>query len=149
MVAGWDSMLPAWFSTLHATYRTPVNSIVLVGVSSFAIASLSLIGVGHAEAFQLLFNASGIFYALTYVVMFAIPLFGLARRHAAAAAVAAAGVVVGAADDAALHRAVGVPDHQGGERVHVRAQDRRCSSRVMNLVGVGILVWARRRAATR
>ena len=33
--------------------------------------------VGHAEAFQLLFNASGIFYALTYVVMFAIPLFGL------------------------------------------------------------------------
>jgi amino acid transporter len=70
-------MLPAWFSRLHATYKTPVNSIMLVGASSFGIASLSLIGVGHAEAFQLLFNASGIFYALTYVVMFAIPLFGL------------------------------------------------------------------------
>src|SRR5262249_30280368 len=53
------------------------NSIVVVGASSFAIATLSLIGVGHAEAFQLLFNASGIFYALTYVVMFAIPLVGL------------------------------------------------------------------------
>jgi len=77
MVAGWDHMLPAWFSRLHATYKTPVNSILLVGVSSFGIASLSLIGVGQAEAFQLLFNASGIFYALTYVVMFAIPLFGL------------------------------------------------------------------------
>jgi amino acid transporter len=77
MVAGWDHMLPAWFSRLHATYRTPVNSIMLVGASSFAIASLSLIGVGHAEAFQLLFNGSGILYALTYVVMFAIPLFGL------------------------------------------------------------------------
>src|SRR4030095_12074749 len=77
MVAGWDRMLPAWFSRLHATYRTPVNSCRLVGPSSFAIASLSLIGVGHAEAFQLLFNGSGIFYALTYVVMFAIPLFGL------------------------------------------------------------------------
>jgi hypothetical protein len=38
---------------------------------------LSLIGVGQAEAFQLLFNASGMFYALTYVVMFAIPLVGL------------------------------------------------------------------------
>jgi hypothetical protein len=50
---------------------------MLVGAASFGIASLSLIGVGHAEAFQLLFNASGIFYALTYVVMFAIPLFGL------------------------------------------------------------------------
>jgi amino acid transporter len=77
MVAGWDHMLPAWFSRLHATYKTPVNSIALVGACSFAIASSSLIGVGHAEAFQLLFNTSGIFYALTYVVMFAIPLFGL------------------------------------------------------------------------
>ena len=77
MVAGWDHMLPAWFSRLHPTYKTPVNSIMLVGASSLGIASLSLIGVGHAEAFQLLFNASGIFYALTYVVMFAIPLFGL------------------------------------------------------------------------
>jgi glutamate:GABA antiporter len=77
MVAGWDHLLPAWFSRLHATRRTPVNSIVLVGAASFAIASLSLIGVGHAEAFQLLFNASGIFYALAYVVMFALPLVGL------------------------------------------------------------------------
>jgi len=77
MVAGWDHMLPAWFSRLHSTYKTPVNSIILVGAASFGIASLSLVGVGQAEAFQLLFNASGIFYALTYVVMFAIPLFGL------------------------------------------------------------------------
>jgi glutamate:GABA antiporter len=77
MVAGWDHMLPAWFSRLHATYKTPVNSIMLVGASSFGTASLSLIGVAQAEAFQLVFNASGIFYALTYVVMFAIPLFGL------------------------------------------------------------------------
>jgi glutamate:GABA antiporter len=77
MVAGWDRMLPSWFSRLHPKYRTPVNSIVLVGAASFGIASLSLIGVGQAEAFQLLFNASGIFYALCYVVMFAIPLFGL------------------------------------------------------------------------
>ncbi|HKN66012.1 MAG TPA: APC family permease [Gemmatimonadaceae bacterium] len=77
MVAGWDRLLPPWFSKLHATYRTPVNSIVLVGACAFAIALLSLVGVGQAEAFQLLFNASGMFYALTYVVMFAIPLFGL------------------------------------------------------------------------
>ncbi len=77
MVAGWDRLLPAWFSKLHKTYRTPVNSIILVGVASFGIALLSLIGAGQAEAFQLLFNAGGMFYALTYVVMFAIPLFGL------------------------------------------------------------------------
>ena len=77
MVAGWDRLLPAWFSKLHKTYRTPVNSIILVGACSFGIALLSLIGAGQAEAFQLLFNAGGMFYALTYVVMFAIPIFGL------------------------------------------------------------------------
>ncbi len=123
MVAGWDRMLPAWFSRLHPVYKTPVNSIAVVGAASFGIASLSLIGVGQAEAFQLVFNASGIFYALTYVVMFAIPLFGLRGVTPRAAAVAAAGVVVRPADDGALHRALRVPDHPGRERVHVRAQD--------------------------
>jgi glutamate:GABA antiporter len=77
MVAGWDRLLPAWFSRLHPRYRTPVNSIAVVALFSFAISVISLVGVGQAEAFQLIFNASGIFYALTYVVMFAIPLIGL------------------------------------------------------------------------
>jgi amino acid transporter len=54
-----------------------VNSIILVGATSFIIATLSLIGVGQAESFQLLFNAGGTFYAFTYLVLFAIPLFGL------------------------------------------------------------------------
>src|SRR5678815_3570134 len=79
MVAGWDRLLPEWFTRLHATYRTPVNSILAVGLTATVIALLSLIGVGQAEAFQLLFNAGGMFYALTYVVMFAIPLFGLRK----------------------------------------------------------------------
>jgi amino acid transporter len=77
MVAGWDRLLPPWFCRLHEKYRTPVNSILLVGVVAFVIAAVSLIGVGQAEAFQLIWNASGMFYALTYVVMFAIPLIGL------------------------------------------------------------------------
>lgn len=77
MVAGWDRLLPAAFSRLHPVHRTPVNSIVLVAACAFAVSLVSLIGVGQAEAFQLLFNAGGIFYALAYVVMFAIPLFGL------------------------------------------------------------------------
>jgi amino acid transporter len=77
MVAGWDRLLPPWFSRLHTTYRTPVNSIMVVGVCSFAMALLSLVGVRQAESFQLLNSASGILYALTYVVMFSIPLIGL------------------------------------------------------------------------
>jgi len=75
MVAGWDRLLPPWFSRLHAKHRTPMNSIIVVGACSFGIGLLSLVGVGQAEAFQLLFNAGGIFYALSYVVMFAIPIF--------------------------------------------------------------------------
>jgi amino acid transporter len=52
MVAGWDGLLPRWFTRIHAGYGTPVNS-------------------------QLLWNASAIFYGLPYLVMFAIPLVGL------------------------------------------------------------------------
>jgi amino acid transporter len=77
MVAGWDRLLPPWFSRLHPRYRTPANSILLVGACAFLISLASLLGVGQAEAFQLLENASGIFYALTYIVMFAIPIIGL------------------------------------------------------------------------
>jgi amino acid transporter len=79
MVAGWDRLLPQWFTKLHPRHKTPVNSILLVGAITLALGLLSLVGVGNQEAFQLLFNAGGIFYALTYVVMFAIPLFGLRR----------------------------------------------------------------------
>jgi glutamate:GABA antiporter len=77
MVAGWDNLLPAWFTRLHAKYRTPVNSILFVGAATLIMGIVGLIGVGKQEAFQILWNASGVFYALTYLVMFAIPLIGL------------------------------------------------------------------------
>ena len=37
-----------------------------------------MIGVGKQETFQL-WSASGLFYSLTYLVLFAIPLWGLRR----------------------------------------------------------------------
>ena len=77
MVAGWDNLLPAWFTKLHSKYRTPVNSILFVGAATLFMGIVGLIGVGKQEAFQILWNASGVFYALTYLVMFAIPLIGL------------------------------------------------------------------------
>ena len=79
MVAGWDDLLPPWFTRLHGRYKTPVNSIVLVGAAALALGLLGIAGVGMQEANQLLDNAAGIFYASTYVVLFAIPLFA-ARR---------------------------------------------------------------------
>lgn len=77
MVAGWDGLLPAWFTTIDERYRTPVHSILFVGAATLALCIFGQLGVGRQEAFQLLWNASGIFYALTYLVMFAIPLVGL------------------------------------------------------------------------
>jgi glutamate:GABA antiporter len=77
MVAGWDGLLPAWFTRLHGRYHTPANSVVFVGAMTLAFSMAGLIGVGKQEAFQLLWNASAIFYAITYLVMFAIPLVGV------------------------------------------------------------------------
>src|SRR5439155_16085797 len=31
MVAGWDQLLPGWFSRLHPRYKTPINSIMFFG----------------------------------------------------------------------------------------------------------------------
>jgi len=76
MVAGWDGLLPAWFTRLHPKYQTPANAILFVGGVTLVFAMLGLVGVGKQEAFQLLWNAAGVFYALTYLVMFAIPLVG-------------------------------------------------------------------------
>jgi amino acid transporter len=77
MVAGWDRLLPVWFTKLHAKYRTPVNSILFVGAMMLAVGLAGIVGVGEQEAFQLLQNAAGSFYAISYLVMFAIPIAGL------------------------------------------------------------------------
>ncbi len=76
MVAGWDHLLPSWFSCLHPRYKTPVNSIIFVGAITLVIAIASQIGAGIQEAFQLVDNAANVFYGIVYFVMFAIPIFG-------------------------------------------------------------------------
>ena len=77
MVAGWDRLLPSWFTRLHPKYKTPINSILFVGAVTLVLGLLSMSGVHAQEAFQLIDNTGGIFYALTYLVLFAIPLFGM------------------------------------------------------------------------
>ncbi len=79
MVAGWDDLLPAWFARLHNRYRTPVNSILFVGVVTLVISLASLIGVSEQEAFQFQDNVAGAFYALIYMVLFAIPILAAQR----------------------------------------------------------------------
>jgi amino acid transporter len=79
MVAGWDGLLPKWFTRLHPRSRTPVNSILFVGAVTLILALASLVGTGTQEAFQLLENAGGIMYAFAYIALFCIPLFGAAK----------------------------------------------------------------------
>ncbi len=145
MVAGWDRLLPGWFARLHPRYRTPVNSIALVAVCSFGISVLSLIGVGRQEAFQLLFNAGGIFYALTYVVMFSIPIFGLRgvtpRPPGWLQAASWSGLLM-----TLLYVVLSIVPIIAVQSVAIFAFKVSSVIVVMNLVGVGILVAARRRS---
>jgi amino acid transporter len=77
MTAGWDYLLPQWFTELHSNRKTPINSIIFTGAVALVLGGFGLIGVGYQVAFQLLLNASFVLWALTYLVMFAIPLIGL------------------------------------------------------------------------
>ncbi|QMV18032.1 amino acid permease [Granulicella sp. 5B5] len=74
MAAGWDHLIPAWFSRLHPRYRTPVNSILFAATIIAALIVLGSAGVHAAEAFNVLNNASTEFYVLAYLVLFAIPI---------------------------------------------------------------------------
>jgi len=74
MVAGWDHLLPEWFTRLHPKHKTPVNSILFVGGVALVTAIIALIGVGTDEAYELVLTWSFTFYGLAYLAMFAIPI---------------------------------------------------------------------------
>ena len=78
MTVGWDALLPAWFTRLHPTHRTPTNSIIFTSLLVFLLVVLANIGVHAQEAFQVLSNASLTHYELSYLAMFAVPLVGVA-----------------------------------------------------------------------
>src|SRR5207249_676546 len=72
LVAGWDRLLPPWFTHLHPRFRTPSHSILFVGIVIVVFSLVGQIGVGVQEAYQLLENSGGILYAFTYLALFAI-----------------------------------------------------------------------------
>jgi amino acid transporter len=74
MTAGWDHLLPSWFSHLHSRYKTPVNSILFLGGATLAASIAALIGVGEQEAYELLLTWGFTFYGIAYLALFAIPL---------------------------------------------------------------------------
>jgi amino acid transporter len=98
MVAGWDRLLPGWFSRLHPKFKTPINSVIFVSALTLTIGVASQIGAGIQEAFQLVDNASNVFYGIVYATLFAIPLVGATAVRSGAGiwlrAAAACGIAV-------------------------------------------------------
>jgi amino acid transporter len=78
MAAGWDHLVPEWFTRLHPRWRTPSNSILFAGGLVLLLVVLANAGVHAQEAFQLLSNASMTHYEVAYLAMFAVPLAGSA-----------------------------------------------------------------------
>jgi len=79
VTAGWDHLLPAWFTRLDPRRKTPVNSILFMTALAMLLIFFSMLGVREQEALQLLNNSSDVHYGIAYAALFAIPLFGAAR----------------------------------------------------------------------
>ncbi|HYW45681.1 MAG TPA: APC family permease [Bryobacteraceae bacterium] len=76
MTAGWDHLVPGWFTRMHPKWRTPVNSILFVAALVMLLVLLSMLGVREQEASQLLAMSSVVHYAIAYIALFALPVFG-------------------------------------------------------------------------
>ena len=75
MVAGWDALLPGWFTKLNPRYGTPVRSLaVIVGIAA-VFSVLASLGAGRQEAFQVINTSGQLMFGLYYCAMFAVPLF--------------------------------------------------------------------------
>jgi amino acid transporter len=74
LVAGWDGLLPPWFTRLDPKWKTPTRSLTVIVLLCIALGLLASVGAGAQEAFQLLTDSGNICYGFTYLLMFAIPL---------------------------------------------------------------------------
>jgi amino acid transporter len=81
MVAGWDGLLPAWWSALSPRYRTPIKAISVVTASVLLLGVLSLWGAGNQEAVQVSVGAAFGSLCLTYMLLFSVVLFGFRSRE--------------------------------------------------------------------
>ncbi len=90
LVAGWDHLLPSWFTRLHPKHKTPVGSIAFIGAATLIFALATNMGAGNQEAYQILQSASGVAYGVAYLVMFAIPLIAPGKKPSWMLRVAAA-----------------------------------------------------------
>jgi amino acid transporter len=74
MVAGWDGMIPAWFTRLDPRWKTPTRSIAVIVALAIGMGLLATYGTGAQEAFQVINSVGNVGYGIYYLMMFAIPL---------------------------------------------------------------------------
>jgi len=74
LVAGWDHLVPQWFTRLHPRFRTPTRSLYFITILALVLGLASLYGAGHEEALQLINSGSVASYGIYYVMFFAVPL---------------------------------------------------------------------------
>jgi amino acid transporter len=146
MVAGWDAVLPRWFTKLNPRYGTPVRSLlVIVGIAAVACV-LASVDTGRQEAFQLLLTTGQLSFGLYYCAMFAVPLFVGGRFGAKPGfwlkACAVAGLVV-----TVVQCVVAMIPVVDVSSVWGYAEKVGGAGLVINLVGAGVYFWGRRKAA--
>jgi amino acid transporter len=76
MAAGWDGLLPAWWSQLHPRFGTPTKAIGAVAAALLLMGGLSLLGAGNQEAVQVLAAVGFGSYCIMYILMFGAVVFG-------------------------------------------------------------------------
>lgn len=74
MVAGWDKMIPEWFTRLDPRWKTPTRSIAVIVAVAIGMGLLATYGTGAQEAFQVINCVGNVSYGIYYLMMFAIPL---------------------------------------------------------------------------
>jgi len=79
MVAGWDAVVPEWFTRLSPRFGTPVRSLVVIVAVAAVFCVLASLGAGRQEAFQVLNTSGQLSFGIYYCAMFAVPLFAGAR----------------------------------------------------------------------
>jgi amino acid transporter len=76
MAAGWDGLLPAWWSRLHPRFGTPTKAIGVVAAALLLMGGLSLLGAGNQEAVQVLAAVGFGSYCIMYMLLFGAVVFG-------------------------------------------------------------------------
>ena len=74
MVAGWDGILPEWFTRLSPRFGTPVRSVFVIVALAVIACTLATYGASAQEALQLINNVAILLYNLYFGLMFLIPL---------------------------------------------------------------------------